>query len=162
MLGRLVPKSAEPLVPSARSPGFTLIELLVVLTIIALIVGIAPAAMQRVLPGLELRAAAREVASGLREARGLAIRRSEETTVAFDVVERRFEVEGLGEVKELGEDIELRLFTARSELVDEDVGRIRFFSDGTSTGGRVTLVAGEAGYAVDVDWLTGRVHVGRP
>ena len=37
--------------------------------------------------------------------------------------------------------------------------RVRFFADGSSTGGRVTLMVGERSYAVDVDWLTGRVRV---
>ena len=42
---------------------------------------------------------------------------------------------------------------------EQDTGAIRFFPDGSSTGGRVTLMVGERSYAVDVDWLTGRVRV---
>ena len=57
----------------------------------------------------------------------------------------------------LPEDIALELFTARSELESDTVGRVRFFPDGSSTGGRITLSLAERRYMVDVDWLTGRV-----
>jgi general secretion pathway protein H len=56
-------------------------------------------------------------------------------------------------------DLHLQLLTAESEIVNEDRGAIRFFADGGSTGGRVTLSAGERAYVVDVSWLTGRVTV---
>ena len=55
--------------------------------------------------------------------------------------------------------IELKLFTAQSDLVSEHAGAIRFYPDGGSNGGRVTLAAGERKYEVDVDWLTGRVAI---
>ena len=38
-------------------------------------------------------------------------------------------------------------------------GAIRFFPDGGSNGGRLTLAAGERKFNVDVDWLTGRVAI---
>mgnify|MGYP003296267829 CR=1 FL=1 len=59
----------------------------------------------------------------------------------------------------LPHDIELKLFTAQSDLVSETVGAVRFFPDGGSTGGRVTLAAGERKFDVDIDWLTGRVAI---
>ena len=40
------------------------------------------------------------------------------------------------------------------------VRTIRFYSDGSSTGGRITVASGERKYLVDVDWLTGRVSIG--
>jgi general secretion pathway protein H len=36
---------------------------------------------------------------------------------------------------------------------------VRFFPDGGSNGGRITLAAGDRKYDVDVDWLTGRVAI---
>ena len=48
---------------SARSQGgFTLIELLVVLLIMGALITLAPAAFHRIAPGLEMKAATREVA----------------------------------------------------------------------------------------------------
>ena len=50
-------------------------------------------------------------------------------------------------------------FVQRSEVEEGNRGRIRFFPDGSSTGGRVTLTSDERLYHVDVDWLTGQVRV---
>ena len=38
-------------------------------------------------------------------------------------------------------------------------GAIRFYPDGSSTGGRITVSSGERKFLVDVDWLTGRVSI---
>jgi len=57
----------------------------------------------------------------------------------------------------------LRLFTAQADQINEQTASFRFYPDGSSNGGRVTVAAGEAGnvreFAIDVDWLTGRVTV---
>ncbi len=53
----------------------------------------------------------------------------------------------------------IKLFTAQRDVVNENVGAIRFFPDGGSNGGRITLAAGERKFDVDVDWLTGRVAI---
>jgi general secretion pathway protein H len=45
------------------------------------------------------------------------------------------------------------------DLVNDRVGAIRFYPDGGSNGGRVTLAAGERKFEIDVDWLTGRIAV---
>ena len=55
--------------------------------------------------------------------------------------------------------VELKLFTAQNDLVDDNIGSIRFFPDGGSNGGRITVAAGERKFDVDVDWLTGRVAI---
>ena len=56
---------------------------------------------------------------------------------------------------------ELTLVVSDSERLGEDGGRIRFFPDGASTGGRVSLALGDNEYHVVVDWLTGDVDVAR-
>ena len=43
--------------------------------------------------------------------------------------------------------------------MSERQGSIRFFPDGGSNGGRITVASGERKYEVDVDWLTGRVAI---
>jgi general secretion pathway protein H len=53
----------------------------------------------------------------------------------------------------------MKLFTAQKDLVNDRVGAIRFYPDGGSNGGRLTLAAGERKFEIDVDWLTGRVAV---
>lgn len=138
--------------------GFTLVELLVVLVILGLLMSLAPIAFHRALPGLELKQAARDVAAALRQARGVAVRDNRETVLIVDTEARTYRLDG-GKARQLDRDLEIALLTAESELLDEHAGGVRFFPDGTSTGGRVKLISGQRETAVRVDWLTGRVEV---
>jgi general secretion pathway protein H len=62
-------------------------------------------------------------------------------------------------VHSLPKQIELKLFTAQSDLLSEKVGAIRFFPTAARTEAGVTLAAGERKFNVDIDWLTGRVAI---
>jgi general secretion pathway protein H len=142
-----------------RTTGFTLIELLVVLSILAIVSAMV---IPRMLTGpstTELRSAARQVAAGLRFARSEAVARRQEARLTLDLEHQRFAVEGDDRVRPLPRGIGVKLFTAQADLVSDKVGSIRFFPDGGSNGGRVTVFAGERKYDVDVDWLTGRVAI---
>ena len=61
--------------------------------------------------------------------------------------------------RRLPQGIHLKLLTAKRERSGVSRGAIRFFPDGSSTGGRVTLAHDNLSYLVDVDWLTGRVVI---
>ena len=140
--------------------GFTLFELLIVLTIIGIVVALGAPALQRMLPGVELKSGAKTVAAALREARGLAIANNTEVTLVVDLDDRTLRLgDGPPRVR-LASSFGITLLTASSELVDAGAGQIRFYPDGTSTGGRVTLTQGDRRYHVAVDWLTGRVMLG--
>ncbi len=141
-----------------RDRGFTLIELLVVLMIMGLIMALAPAAFERVLPDLAHKSAARDVAASLRQARGRAIRGNREVAVVVDVDERTLSTDG-GAPKRLDDDLAVSLVTGRSELLADGTGRIRFVPDGTSTGGRITLAVNCREYHVLIDWITGGVTI---
>ena len=142
-----------------ESGGFTLVEMLVVLAIISLLLAFAPPVFNRIMPGLEVQSATRQLAASLRSARSEAIRDNTETTLTLDLEARVYRLDQLGQEQAIDEDIEVSMLTARSELEREDVGRIRFYPDGTSTGGRITFSGGGAAYDVLVDWLTGRIHI---
>ena len=132
---------------------------MVVLVVMGLIIAMVPIAFRQVMPGLELQAAAREVAAAFREARSMAIRNNTEAFVLLDVDERTYQLgENLPE-QTLSSGLELELVAAASERIDDSQGRVRFFPDGTSTGGRLTLTQNERKYYVVVDWLTGRVEL---
>jgi general secretion pathway protein H len=141
-----------------RRAGFTLFELLIVLVILGLALAVAVPLFARALPGLELKSSARTVAATLREARSLAIADNREIAVAVDIDTRTIDLAGLRR-ETLDAGIDLRLFTAAEELIDRGAGRIRFYPDGTSTGGRVRLLATGRLYDVDIDWITGAVTV---
>jgi general secretion pathway protein H len=144
---------------SRRSRGFTLLELLLVLVIAAASYAMVVRFSGGGVSGAELRSAARAVAAGLRDARGNAIARQESSALTLDLEHRSMEVSGGRRARLLPQRLELKLYTAQSEIVDEKHGAIRFFPDGSSTGGRVTLASGERKLLVDVDWLTGRVSI---
>jgi general secretion pathway protein H len=139
--------------------GFTLIELLVVLLIMGALITLAPAAFHRIAPGLEMKAAAREVAGLLREARGQAIRDNRETTVLIDTEQKVYRLGKGARGHKLSAGLDVSLVTAVSEQLDHARGRIRFFPDGTSTGGRVTLSRDDRKFDITVDWLTGLVAI---
>jgi general secretion pathway protein H len=72
---------------------------------------------------------------------------------------REYVTSGEHDVRTLPKNIDLKLFTAQTEVENEHRGSIRFYPDGSSTGGRITVSSGERKYLVDVDWLTGRVAI---
>ena len=63
-------------------------------------------------------------------------------------------------VDALPKELDLKVYTAQTEVSSESKAAIRFYPDGSSTGGRITVASGERKYVVDVDWLTGRVSIG--
>ncbi len=142
-----------------RSRGFTLLELLVVVTIMAMVYILVPRMFFNGVSGADLRASSRDIAAGLRQARGIAINEKRETAVTLDLEKRAFALTGNTRTFQLPEKLELKLYTAQSEIVNERQGAIRFFPDGSSTGGRVTVASGERKFLVDVDWLTGKVSI---
>jgi general secretion pathway protein H len=161
----LLPLGAESCYPSAlrlpfppRSRGFTLLELLVVLAIIALLLAITPPLITAAIPGAELKASARRVAAGLRLAREEAIRTGHDVAFTLDLETRSFEVDGRFRRGKLPKGLDLKLEAAETEMLDEQRGAVRFFPDGSSTGGRVILSRHDAGYQVGVQWLTGRIR----
>ncbi len=144
-----------------RGGGFTLVELLVVMLVLSLAFVAAAQVFSRRDPGLAMKAAATDVAAALRAGRGLAIRDNREVPVAIDLDARVVRVGTGGRPVELAGDVGISLYTATSEITGSGAGAIRFFPDGTSTGGRVRLFVGDDAYDVVVDWLTGRVDVRR-
>ena len=142
-----------------REPGVTLLELLIVLSIMAIIAGLVIPLVGGGVSSAELKAAAREVAAGLRLARSEAMASRRDTRLVLDMEQRRFQVEGDRRVHALPPKLDLKLYTAQSDLVSDRVGAIRFFPDGGSNGGRITLASGERKFDVDIDWLTGRVAI---
>jgi general secretion pathway protein H len=140
--------------------GFTLLELMVVLVIGAIAYTIVLGVPFRGPSTSDLKAAARTLASGLRQAQTTAMATRRDATLTLDLEAREFQVSGTEGTRALPSQLDLKLYTAQTEAVSEKKGSIRFYPDGSSTGGRITVASGERQYLVDVDWLTGRVSIG--
>ncbi|HHH38637.1 MAG TPA: type II secretion system protein GspH [Sedimenticola sp.] len=138
--------------------GFSLLELIVVLAIMALGFAFVAPNFARSLDGLRFQAAVREVADGLRQARGIAISQGREAVFFVDVTDRRYRIDRQRKTRSLPQFLELTLETAESEITGSG-GNIRFFPDGSATGGRITLAWEERRRWVDVNWLTGRIDI---
>ena len=144
---------------SMRQRGFSLLEVIVVITIIGLAYVLLPKMVFSGVSGAELRANARAVATGLRIARDVAINTKREAVLSLDMENRQFTLPNNAKLHKLHELLDVKLYTAQADLISEKVGTIRFFPDGSSNGGRVTVGTGERGFEIDVDWLTGHVTI---
>jgi general secretion pathway protein H len=142
-----------------RRNGFTMMELLIVLSIMAIVAAFMIPVLGGGVSNSALKGAARELAAGLRFARSEAVAKRHETFVAIDLAGRRFKVADDPVEHTLPQGAELKLFTAQADIVNDSTGAIRFFPDGGSNGGRITIGSGERKYDIDVDWLTGRVSI---
>jgi len=140
-----------------RQRGFTLLEILVVLVIGVLLITLVPPLLSGMSGATELRGAARQLAAGLRSARNTAITSQREAVLTLDLAQHRFEVSGAQRVVALPEGLALKLYTAQSELRDGATGNIRFFPDGSSTGGHIEIHGPKLAYRINVDWLTGAI-----
>ena len=143
-----------------RATGFTLLEVILVL-----VIGVAAYSLILTVPmrgssSADLKAAARTLAAGLRQAQTMAMSTRRDSALTVDVESREFTVAGDSTIRQLPKDLEIKLYTAQTEVTSERRGAIRFYPDGSSTGGRITVATGERKYLVDVDWLTGRVSIG--
>ncbi|MBB1126177.1 GspH/FimT family pseudopilin [Thiospirillum jenense] len=139
--------------------GFTLVELLVVMAIAGLLIAVTPPLMSAALPGIELKAAARRTAGALRIARELAIHNGRTVVWQLNTATGQYRIVGDARAAQLPGGIELTLTAAEEEMINPHEGGIRFFADGSATGGRVVLTRNQRGYQVGVNWLTGQVII---
>lgn len=139
--------------------GYSLLELIVVIVIIGLSYTLLPKMVFTGVSGAELRSNVRAVATGLRLTRDAAINTRREAVMSLDLENRQFTVQNDSKIHQLHEKLEVKLYTSQADLITDKVGSIRFYPDGSSNGGRVTVGADGRAFEVDVDWLTGRVSI---
>ena len=145
------------------TPGFTLLEVLVALTIVALIAATAVPALATAIDRERFKACARELADALKTARYNALAKQSEATLTLDVEAQTYRLDD-GHDRQLAAPrrTTIALVTATTEQAGASSGAIRFFADGSSTGGTVTIELQDRRRLVVVDWLTGRVEVRAP
>ena len=140
----------------ASACGFTLLELLVVILLIAAITGLAVGVLGIGKSGRELRGTARTLATELRFARVQAMTTGKSQTMELDLDARTWTA-ARKHHGEISKDLQLRFDGVRQEQRSQRTAAIRFFADGSSTGGRISLRVRDTGIRIDVRWLTGEV-----
>ncbi|MGY6518327.1 MAG: GspH/FimT family pseudopilin [Lysobacteraceae bacterium] len=143
-----------------RQRGMTLIEVIVVVMVIATMAAVLAVSLGTGQDGRQLRDAARELVAQLQYTRSVAMVSGESQLFAIDVDAHAWQAAG-NRSGTLPRRLEVQALTADGEAIDPDTAGIRFFPDGTSTGGVIRLLRGEAVFRIEVHWLTGAVTVGR-
>ena len=128
------------------------------MAIAALVMTAVPTLFSAAFPGIEMKSAARRTAATLKLTRESAIRQGEDRALLVDLESHRLSLEGYRALR-LPKRLSLELEAASREMVDEQRGMIRFFPDGSSTGGRILITYKGHGYQVGVTWLTGRIEL---
>jgi general secretion pathway protein H len=140
--------------------GYTLLEMIVVLALLGLILSITLPWSFKGTQSRKLHEQAITIATMLKSARMGAITRNRESSVEFDLVRNIVAVKGGGEQLVLDRTVRLKMLTARQEA-SRDGGAVRFFPNGSSTGGTVILQSDGRSAAIRVDWLTGKIERAR-
>jgi len=142
-----------------QAQGFTLIELTVVLLIVVLGFSVIGTNISSGNQSSQLKAITRDLASALRYARGQALISHDEITVAINLAENSYKISNRKKTYHFSDEIDVTLEIAQEEFDDEETGNLRFYADGSSSGGRVTFEWGNLVSKVNVNWLSGKVKI---
>jgi general secretion pathway protein H len=151
-------KSRIPNLESRLSRGFTLIELMAVIVLLALALTAVTFSFSKSLHAARITAASRDLVAALRYTRGQAIVKGKQEVLLLDVENNSYTAPGKAAVK-LPTDMTLRLTTAEQEVTGANTGGIRFFADGSSTGGHISVLQDRREWRINVAWLTGEIEL---
>ncbi len=141
-----------------RSGGFTLIELSIVVMIMILGLGVIAVNISAGNHASRLKSVARDLSSALRYARGQALVLRKPVSVDINLDENSYHISSRDKTYHFSSKIDVTLEIAENELKDK-TGSLRFYPDGSSSGGRIKLEWGNLLEQLDVNWLTGKVDI---
>ena len=139
--------------------GYSLIELLVALSILAALLGLVTPALDRGKALLGGQRTLRDLHSQLLQARSTAI--FEQRTIAVQFSAHGFQSPLRRQPQRLADP--WRIADADGvPIADATPLEIRFYPDGSTSGGALQLSDGRRRYRLSVTWLTGRVRIDDP
>jgi general secretion pathway protein H len=139
--------------------GFTLIELLAVIAIIALVAASFSLRPGKSFGSAHFRAILTSTSAIMQQARSRAIANARSQIVVFDLDRRRVALPATGQAFDIPGEVDLLATVAESEHYPDGTVGIRFFGDGSSTGGNLAYAWRGLKYQIDVNWLTGHVSI---
>ena len=105
-----------------------------------------------------ITAASRDLVAALRYTRGQAIVKGKQEVLLLNLDDNSYTAPGKSAVK-LPEDMHMQLTTAEQEVTGGNAGGIRFFADGSSTGGHISVLQERREWRINVAWLTGDISL---
>ncbi len=138
--------------------GFTLLETLIVLAIVGLALLAAVPAIRGPSAETNLRLHTVRIVAALKTARAQALAKGFDVAFAFDGQANAWSIEG-AEPSPLPKELVLKLEAARVVSNKQKDVRLVFFSDGSATGGRLTVATSQRALTIAVSWLDGTVAV---
>lgn len=153
--------------------GFTLLELMVAFAMAALLVGVTTPAGLRFYDTMQYRSAVGDLRSAATNARYRAITTGQPVDLLVAPEDARFAVMpaardsgqnfDLNTARQLAGDLDIQMVSAEGLSPMAGVGAIRFYPDGSSTGGSITVLRPTGvGVRLRVDWLLGRISQESP
>lgn len=138
--------------------GFTLLELLVVMVILTVVATVTAVRFSGGIDQARLRAESRQLVALLRAARTEAMVSSTVTGIDSDTHDTSYLSYPAQQRIELPEGIAIDI---ASQAVSSGAAQnaIRFYPDGSSSGGDIQLSSPAGSFAITVGWLTGEVSL---
>lgn len=137
--------------------GFTLFELLIVMAIAAFAIGTVLTFYNPGQSTADIKSQTFRLAAEMKRARNAALVRQSDVLVSFDLSDRKITFGTRQRALVLGSNIDISITSASIENRSKSNAGIRFFPNGSSTGGTVVLKQGNDTYEIRINWLTGSV-----
>lgn len=150
------------LVCGTKQQGFSLLELMIVLVLAGLLSSIAVTSMSK---GPVLRKAAYDLRNSLRHTRNIALIQQREMVWKINLTSKNYGIDTssnshmTARQQQLAPDFNVQVDSASSENSHKTLAGIRFFPNGSSTGGSIKLMHKKQGYNINVEWLSGRISI---
>lgn len=139
------------------SRGFTLLELMIAFSVAGLLLAVSSPAAYKMYQSVQYREAVREVRGALESARYSAMVSGQPAKVVITPNEKRIAF-GSESTYILPDFVDLEVEAAQEFMADPNSAVIQFYTDGSSTGGTVSVGRNDRWVRLHVGWLLGRVE----
>jgi general secretion pathway protein H len=134
---------------------------MIVLLLIALMMGLISPTILNGIQSTSIRQVSTDLMIAIRRTRAKALTRNQEHYILFNLAENTYSVPPHNKTTKVPDSLTMELITANIEQQDSTSGAIRFYGDGSSTGGTITIIHEHKKWIIDIPWLTGQVNLQR-